>query len=194
MISENLGAGQPYRQPFPYYVAQQALTDSASQAMLEWLETDAPWNLVEESFYEQYELNFHHVDLPLPLRNMVGLPALQAVRQVVETMFDVKLRGEVCFVAHKLAAGQRIRVHNDYVPGQHTHRLLIQLNRGWADENGGLLVFFNSNSAKDVHKIFRPQHNSCVAFAIQQNSFHAVTPINSGDRYTLVYSFFEQTS
>ncbi len=91
--------------------------------------------------------------------------------------------------AHKLVSGQTIRVHNDYRPKGETHRLLIQLNRGWADEQGGLLLLFGSAGANDVRRILRPTHRSAMAFAISPLSFHAVSTIQRGERYTLVYSF-----
>jgi Rps23 Pro-64 3,4-dihydroxylase Tpa1-like proline 4-hydroxylase len=91
---------------------------------------------------------------------------------------------------HKLAPGQRIRIHNDYIAGQESHRVLVQLNRGWTDDNGGVLLFFGSEDAGDIRKAFRPLHDSCVAFEISQQSHHAVTPVARGERYTLVYSFY----
>jgi Rps23 Pro-64 3,4-dihydroxylase Tpa1-like proline 4-hydroxylase len=190
MISDTLGRGKTFKEPFPYYVAPQALTEGASNAVLNWLENDAPWHLAEESFYEQYEFNFHDVVLPQELSPLMSPDCLQRIKEIVEQKFGVEVSEQINFSAHKLAHGQRIRVHNDYRPGYLTHRLLIQLNRDWADENGGLLVFFNSRDAKDVHKAFRPLNNSCVAFAVTENSFHAVSTITQGERFTLVFSFY----
>jgi hypothetical protein len=34
--------------------------------------------------------------------------------------------------AHKLTAGQTIRIHNDWIRGEETHRVLIQVNDGWS--------------------------------------------------------------
>ncbi len=93
---------------------------------------------------------------------------------------------------HDAAARKLLQaLQNDavYVAGA-SHRLLIQLNRGWEDANGGLLVFFNSNDPADVHRVLRPLHNTGVVFEISESSLHAVTPIQAGDRYTLVLSFF----
>ena len=86
--------------------------------------------------------------------------------------------------------GQRIRLHNDFIAGAETHRLMIQLNQGWKDENGGFLLFFNSADASDLHKVFRPVHNSAVGFAISPESYHAVSTLHAGERFTLVYSFY----
>jgi Rps23 Pro-64 3,4-dihydroxylase Tpa1-like proline 4-hydroxylase len=101
---------------------------------------------------------------------------------------DVKL-DLVEVTAHKLLPGQTIRIHNDYVEGGESHRLLIQLNRGWTDSQGGLLMLFDSSRIDDVRRVIRPLHASATAFAISAKSFHAVSTIRGGERYTLVYSF-----
>jgi Rps23 Pro-64 3,4-dihydroxylase Tpa1-like proline 4-hydroxylase len=105
-------------------------------------------------------------------------------------LFSVKLNSEVVLTAHKLIAGHTIRLHNDFVPERETHRLLIQFNREWQDENGGFLLFFNSPAPEDINRIIRPVHNSSVGFAISPKSNHAVSTVNNGERYTLVYSFY----
>jgi Rps23 Pro-64 3,4-dihydroxylase Tpa1-like proline 4-hydroxylase len=92
-----------------------------------------------------------------------------------------------------LVAGQRIRIHNDYIPDQESHRVLVQLNRGWTDDMGGALIFFNSHDPTDMHRAFRPSHNSCVGFEISPKSLHAVSTIHSGERFTLVFSFYRAT-
>ena len=113
------------------------------------------------------------------------------MKSLVESTFNVKLTDRVDLTAHKLLPGQKIRIHNDFIPDAETHRVLIQLNSGWKDENGGILMLFNSDNASDIHRAFRPLHNSCVAFAISPQSFHAVSTIHASERYTLVYSFYE---
>ncbi|RUX10175.1 2OG-Fe(II) oxygenase, partial [Mesorhizobium sp. M8A.F.Ca.ET.059.01.1.1] len=93
--------------------------------------------------------------------------------------------------AHRMVVGQTIRIHNDFRPGGETHRILVQLNRGWADDQGGLLMLFGSGDADDVRRVIRPVHGSGLGFSISESSFHAVSTITSGERFTLVYSFRE---
>ena len=88
--------------------------------------------------------------------------------------------------------GQTIRIHNDYVEGHETHRLLIQLNDGWTDENGGMLMLFGSASHRDLKRVVRPLHGSALSFEISPDSYHAVSTIHGGERFTLVYSFKAQ--
>lgn len=169
-----------------------ALDPQLGDRLLSWLENHAPWKLSKTDFYEQYEFNFLDIKLPSELAFLNSRDHLSLVTRQVEAAFSVKLTDQVDFTAHKLLPGQRIRIHNDYIPGHETHRLLVQLNRGWKDENGGMLIFFNSQNTSDIHKIFRPLHTSAVGFSISPNSLHAVSTIHGGERFTLVYSFYQQ--
>ena len=80
-------------------------------------------------------------------------------------------------------------IHNDFIEEGESHRILIQLNRGWLDEQGGLLMLFGSSSPGDVQRVIRPLHRSAFGFSISDCSYHAVSTIAEGERYTLVYSF-----
>jgi Rps23 Pro-64 3,4-dihydroxylase Tpa1-like proline 4-hydroxylase len=174
------------------FVCNQAISPQLCSQLLTWFENDAPWKLVETDFYEQYEFSFFDIQLPSEISFLTSPEYLSQVKKRVECLFLVKLDTRIDFTAHKLISGQRIRIHNDYISGCETHRLLIQLNRGWEDENGGMLMFFNSKSPSDIHKIFRPAHNSSVGFAISPDSHHAVSTIHKSERFTLVYSFYQQ--
>lgn len=191
MIASEIAYGDFFEHPFPYFVSNKALTDDATSLLLDWFENEAPWKLVETDFYEQYEFDLRHIDLPATIKPICDSQTLSQVKQLVESEFKVQLTHRIDLTAHKLLPGQKIRVHNDFIPGAETHRILIQLNRGWSDDNGGLLIFFNSVEASDIHRAFRPVHNSCIAFAISADSLHAVSTIHASERYTLVYSFYE---
>jgi Rps23 Pro-64 3,4-dihydroxylase Tpa1-like proline 4-hydroxylase len=91
--------------------------------------------------------------------------------------------------AHRLVPGQVIRLHNDYIEDAETHRFLIQLNRGWQATQGGLLMLFAEEDASSLQHVILPIHASGFAFEISPSSFHAVSKVKRGERYTLVYTF-----
>lgn len=177
--------------PFPYFTAAEGLGGVVSSAILEWLETKAPWKLVETDFYEQYEFSMFGVPLPRPLKFVVGRPFLNEVRVKMERVFGRRLSERIDCTAHKLVQGQTIRIHNDCLPAGETHRVLLQLNRGWLDAQGGYLMLFNSQDPSDVHRIFPPVNDSVVGFAISERSNHAVSTVHAGERFTLVFSFYD---
>ena len=194
MISDAVDKGSYQSTPFPYYISEEALTKEAGESLLDWFESDAPWQLVETGFYEQYEFSFFSENLPANITTLLDKHNLMRVKGLVQEAFGVTLSDRIDLTAHKLLPGQRIRLHNDYIQDAETHRVLVQLNRGWDDKNGGLLIFFNSSDPADIHRVLRPSHNSCVAFEISPDSNHAVTTIHGGERFTLVYSFYKSLS
>ena len=181
-----------FSKPFHYIVSPEVFDPQAGYTILAWLESNAPWELVKADFYEQFECSLWEVQLPTSLLFLREYAFVAAIKQRMAELFKVDLGHRVDITAHKLVPGQRIRLHNDFILGAETHRLLIQLNRGWQDNNGGLLLFFNSADSADIHKIFLPVHNSAVGFAISTTSYHAVSTVHAGERFTLVYSFYER--
>jgi Rps23 Pro-64 3,4-dihydroxylase Tpa1-like proline 4-hydroxylase len=181
-----------YSRPFEYFTGNLVIDQEFSIQILEWFETKAPWELVETEFYDQFEFDFLKEQVPEYLSFLVSKAALQKLRVSMEKLFDARLNQQIDITAHRLVAGQRIRIHNDFVPNQETHRILIQLNRGWNAKNGGLLMLFNSADPVDVHKVLLPEHKSVLGFAISPDSNHAVSTIHEGERFTLVYSFYRK--
>src|SRR5262245_23765024 len=166
-----------FSKPFHYIGSPDAFDPQACHTILALLESNAPWALVEADFYEQFECSLWEVQLPTSLSFLREHAFVAAIKQRMAELFKVDLGHRVDITAHKLVPGQRIRLHNDFILGAETHRLLIQLNRSWQDDNGGLLLFFNSADPTDIHKIFSPVHNSAVGFAITATSYHAWSTI-----------------
>jgi Rps23 Pro-64 3,4-dihydroxylase Tpa1-like proline 4-hydroxylase len=179
-----------HTEPFDYFTMPKAFEEEDSRKILSWMETEAHWKLVKEDFYTQYEFDLKDVSLPKEIAFLSGRNFLDYLIERFEKQFSQKLSEQVDITAHKLVKEHTIRLHNDFIPGQETHRLLIQFNKEWQDENGGFLLFFGSSDPKDIKRIIRPVHNSAVGFAISPRSNHAVTTIHAGERYTLVYSFY----
>jgi Rps23 Pro-64 3,4-dihydroxylase Tpa1-like proline 4-hydroxylase len=177
-------------EPFPHVAFPAILSPASANQVLAWLQTDAPWRLRVESFYEQYEFSLLSEDTLEIARELVGERLVEGMRQLIRKQFTV--RGHLALVdvtAHKLTLGQTIRIHNDAFHGEETHRVLIQLNGGWSIDHGGLLMLFGSKAPEDVSSVIEPIHGSGFAFEISDRSFHAVSTIRMNERFTLVYTF-----
>jgi Rps23 Pro-64 3,4-dihydroxylase Tpa1-like proline 4-hydroxylase len=188
-VTVTLQAADVRPAPFAHATHPSPLADGVCEAALAWMETTAPWRLRIASFYEQWELHLEARDLPPDLRPLLAPDTVEHLTRLMFQPLGVRGLQLTEVTAHKLLPGQTIRVHNDYLSDGETHRLLIQLNRGWADEQGGLLMLFGSAAPDDVQRVLRPTHRSAMSFGICPQSFHAVSTIQSGERYTLVYSF-----
>ena len=178
-----------FQAPYSHFHTSSAFSDSIAGKIYNWASDDAPWSLVETDFYEQYECSLLNVMLPYELRFLSHPASLRFVKQKMEKIFNVTLAETVEMTAHKLTNGQSIRLHNDYIGHQETHRLIIHLNAEWKDENGGLFIICYSPEPEDIYGIIRPLYNSAVGFAISEHSHHAVSKVHGPDRYSLVYSF-----
>jgi hypothetical protein len=190
----DLSAAVARSQPFPCFTVAQVVSEELEQALLGWLETDAPWRLALMDFYEQYEFDIRDVDLPSNLQPLFSESTVDELRKKVGTLLGISLKPQVDITAHKLSWSQKIRVHNDARPDGETHRFLIQLNRGWAESNGGLLMLFRGPEVETLDEIIFPTSRSAFGFEISTASYHAVSQVHHGDRYTVVFSFYADRS
>ena len=177
-------------QPFPHAILPDCLSREAEEALLAWFETDAPWRRVATDFYEQDEFDLLAAPPPPGAVGLVDGHVLAGLRETMGQMFGATLQPRQTLVAHRLTAGHRIGIHNDHLPGGETHRLTVQVNRGCDAVAGGLFMLFSGADPTDVHRVLVPASRSGVAFAIGNQSHHAVSTVHGGERYTLVYSFF----
>lgn len=182
-------AALPRTHPFPHATSREFLSPALLEAALAWMESEAPWKIRIASFYEQWELHLSPDILSDSVQGLLAPDTISGIRSSLLDPIDAAGATLLEVTAHKLVAGQTIRIHNDFLDGRETHRVLFQLNRGWQDEQGGLLMLFGSASPEDVCRIVRPTHGSAFSFEISPRSFHAVSTIAGGERFTLVYSF-----
>lgn len=175
--------------PFPHRRFPEIVSPAQSDAILQWLRRKAPWTLRIEDFYQQHEFSL----LNTPLDGVSWLASKELIAEVAGMLRrDFNIERELTLVdvnAHRLKPGQVIRIHNDFIEGAETHRLLIQLNSGWSAEQGGLLMLFESDQTSSLKNVILPEHGSGFAFEISPRSFHAVSEVKGGERYTLVYTF-----
>lgn len=176
--------------PFAHFAVERCLAPELEIDLIAWLEDDAPWRLVETDFYEQYEFSAFDAELPASCAWLVDKDLLAGLRETMERAFGCEFEDRITLVAHKLLPGQRIAIHNDYLAGEETHRLTVQLNHGLSDADGGFFMLFNSSDPADIYQVLRPVSASAVGFAIGANSYHAVSQLHGGTRYTLVISFY----
>jgi 2OG-Fe(II) oxygenase superfamily len=178
--------------PFRYATFSRCLSPDTGDAIMDWLEETAPWSLTQTDFYEQHE--FSCWDSPSPVASfLTSSEVLHIVRSTMGDIFGRSFEQTVSVVCHRLVPPQRIGIHNDSLAGQESHRLVIQLNRGLTDTDGGVLMLFNSDDPADIHKLLRPVNLSGFAFEISADSHHAVSQVHGGARYTLIYSLTAAT-
>ncbi|SNR67603.1 cyclophane-containing peptide 2OG-Fe(II) oxygenase YhhC [Blastococcus mobilis] len=179
--------------PFLYCVADAFVQPQLADALLRAMETTTEWILHSGDFFEQYEWDLARSAPSGDMRRLFDPVVLDELRRTVARLFDCDLEHRVKVVAHRLEPGQGIGVHNDAPrPGDETHRVVLHLGHEYDDRHGGHLVFLNGPDGTDLHRIFRPLHNTAVGFAMSDASFHAVSTVRSRVRYSVVFSFWER--
>lgn len=177
-------------EPYPHLLFEGFFTSQSYDSLHSWLSSSAPWKRHEESFYDQMEVNLKKCELPNKLSWLVEETFLKKLSSAMECWFDVPLSKAVDVCAHKLIPGQGIGVHTDRPElGFETHRLVINLNNDFEDEDGGHLAILRSRNPSDVYQFIRPLRNHVFAFEMSENSFHAVTNVRRKERFSVVFSF-----
>jgi hypothetical protein len=184
------------REPFEHFVLSEFYEAEFAEKLSRWLSSQAIWRRSVHHFYDQFELNFK--DIPL-IPESIAIPllastALDRVKGLAEDLFRTQLRPNLCVGAHKLIDGQGIGIHTDSAPGEESHRIVVQLSRDWQDSSGGHLVFFGSADVRDVRNIFRHIFNSAIGFSLGGASYHAVSNVLHGERFTIIYGFWSVLS
>ena len=189
MSLPDFSSTQDRAEPFPHFRVPELLSERTADAVLDWLDTGAPWALRIADFYEQHEFSLIGMTLPDTISPLASRDFVAAVGRELSTRLKAPALTLVDICAHRLVEGQTIRIHNDDIGEEETHRLVVQLNRGWAAEQGGLLMLFADNDPESVTDVILPAHRSAFGFEISARSFHAVSTIHAGSRDTLVYTF-----
>ena len=177
-------------QPFEHFFGNGGLSPAQLARWLGWLEAEAPWKLTIAEFYEQYEFSLLDAVYIPAIHHLVSDDTLAILKECMSEHFHCPLSERVDITAHKLVPGQTIRIHNDYISDGETHRLLLQINPDWKPGHGGYLMLFDGPDPRAVSKIIKPQSGSVQAFAISPASYHAVSTVHAGRRFTIVYSFY----
>lgn len=187
----NLSPCETEAVPFPHLYCYSVLESSIENELYDWFEHTNEWSLTEEDFYTQYEFVLSTSALPENLKCLISDDTIETIQTALKKSFDIKSLETISIVAHKLVQGHTIGIHNDYINGEETHRLVIQINPLWNAANGGFLMLFNSQKAEDVSKLIQPINNSAFGFEISNKSYHAVSTVRNFSRYSIVYTFKE---
>jgi hypothetical protein len=118
--------------------------------------------------------------------------AVGPIRTLMEDEFGVELSHAVTDIsAHKLMAGQRVAVHSDNPTlGNPTHHFIVNFTPAYAGEMSGYGLICYQKSLEAVHTALQPVADTGFAFEANNHSFHAVSKVLKGPRFTVVYSFW----
>lgn len=193
-LNSTLELAQCPRQPFAHAVFETFFDSAIASDLLTYLESEAEWHADGGKFYRRKTIDLM-AQRGLHARRTVGsvmsVETVNALRGYVETIFSCELSGRVEVLAQLMEVGDRIGPHTDEPRGgSETHRVVVNLNRGFENHYGGQLVLFTPHALPDSLVIVPPVHNSAVAMEFSTESWHYVEEIRASQRYSVIYSLW----
>lgn len=175
--------------PFPHIVAKPALADSAADRLVAWLDSIHAWRLNDGGFYSALEINLLSRQLPSGLAHLCSAQGRTKLESQASRLFRKRLRLSNVIAVHRMDAGHGIGIHSDRPDSeQETHRLVVTLVPKQFT-SGGHFIMLAGPVAADARRLVPLQHNVAIAFPLSAKSYHAVTNIQVGRRYSVVISF-----
>jgi hypothetical protein len=99
------------------------------------------------------------------------------------------LVNRVLVSAQRMQPGHVIGLHSDRpLLGYEFVRLVVQLNKQWQPEQGGVLELFSSPESAASFRL-DPEYNAAFGFSLHAESYHAVTEV-AQPRQTVVFNFW----
>ena len=103
------------------------------------------------------------------------------------------LINRVLVTAQRMLPGHVIGLHSDRpFLGYEIARLVVQLNKHWQAEHGGVLELFSTPAGEAVFSV-NPEYNKAVGFLLHADSYHAVTEVTQ-PRLTVVFNFWHMAN
>ncbi len=173
-----------HHQPFPFFFVKAAFSEEQCAALEQLFLQDHAWQHQDGVFYRASLCDVtaaisatFQAEMLARMREITGLPLVDRILVTVQRMLP----------------GQVIGIHSDRpLLGYEIARLVVQLNRQWQTEHGGVLELFSSPESEAVFSV-NPEYNKAVGFLLHADSYHAVTEV-SQPRQSVVFNFWHMAN
>lgn len=166
--------------PFPFFVVNAAFSEEQCAALERLFLQDAEWQHWDGAFY-RCSLRDVTEHIPAAFQTEV----LGRMREIT----GLPLTNRVVVTAQRMLPGQVIGIHSDRpLVGYEITRLVVQLNKQWHAEHGGVLELFASPESSAVFRA-NPEYNKAFGFLLHGGSYHGVTEVTQS-RQTVVFNFW----
>ena len=173
-----------HHQPFPFFFVKAAFSEEQCAMLEQLFLLDNKWQHQDGVFYrcslsdvtESISATFQ-TEILARMREITGLP----------------LVNRMLVTAQRMLPGQVIGIHSDRpLLGYEIARLVVQLNKQWQTEHGGVLELFSSPEGEAVFSV-NPEYNKAVGFLLHADSYHAVTEVTQ-PRQSMVFNFWHMAN
>ena len=173
-----------HHHPFPFFLVNAAFSEEQCAALDQLFLQDIEWQHRDGVFYRCSICDVTEIipatfqaEILARMREITGLP----------------LVNRVLVTAQRMLPGHVIGIHSDRpFLGYEIARLVVQLNKQWQAEHGGVLELFSSPEGEAVFGV-NPEYNKAVGFLLHADSYHAVTEVTQ-PRQTVVFNFWHMAN
>lgn len=168
-------------QPFSHFSVNETFSQELCDSLEPLFVLEGEWQHRDGSFYQ--------CDI-LDVTEHIAVEVQQGVlRQLREISGLPLVEDRVLVTAQRMHPGQAIGIHSDRpLLGYEIIRLVVQFNKHWQADHGGVLELFSSKQGDAVVTV-NPEHNKGFIFVLNENSYHGVTQALQ-PRQSLVFNFW----
>ncbi len=169
-----------HQNPFPFFAVDAAFSEEQCAVLEQLFIQESGWQHRDGAFYrcslrdvtDEIAVTFH-IEMLARMREITGLPLVE----------------RFMVTAQRMLPGHVIGVHSDRpFLGYEVARLVVQLNKHWQAEHGGVLELFASPEGEAIFTV-NPEHNKAFGFLLHPKSYHGVTEVTQ-PRQTVVFNFW----
>ncbi|GAB1690083.1 hypothetical protein KRM28CT15_18860 [Krasilnikovia sp. M28-CT-15] len=188
-----------FDQPFPHGLVQDVFSPEVAKSLAEWIRATRTWQECDRAAPPRRAFYWNADGAPDAIAGTLTPGLMLSLRERVEGLFRARFKREFSVSANRYPAGHGIKIHNDYFPDPDahpfffTHRLIAYLSPGVDAGSGGLLGIFAGEAPEDRVRTIVPSFNSGSVMAMGPASFHAVSNVRAGVRYSIGFSFTNAT-
>lgn len=182
---------QLIEQPYKHYIKENFFSPDRFQMLREFAQ-QSPWTYYDHVDFPQYIIPKHLVEYFF-VNQEVSQQKFEFLFQKyfinsLEPLFGISLEKCVAISFHKLINSNFNIVHNDYNEYGEKFRIVCYLSEPVTYEGGELNLYsmFNLKSPLISHKL---NANTAFIFEMNQESFHSVSEVISGERVCMVITY-----
>lgn len=182
---------QLIEQPYKHYIKENFFSPEQFQMLCEFTQK-SPWTYYEHIDFPQYIIPKHLVE-DFFLNQEASSEKFKFIFKrdfisSLEPLFGISLEKCVAISFHKLIKSNFNIVHNDINEYGEKFRIVCYLSNPETYEGGELKLYsmFNLNSPFISHKL---KANTAFIFEMNQQSFHSVSKVTSGERFCIVITY-----
>ena len=166
--------------PFPHVLIDEVLNNSQCLILCRYLER-LQWKKSQSRFYGfDVAPKGHLLEMLLPDS------IISAIIRATLRLPRISRGGKVRISAHRYRPGDGIGPHTD--AGVHAYRFILNLNRGWSPEDGGMWLL-SDNARLTEPVLIAPKNNSGFGFATGPRTFHALAERSASEAYSVIFEF-----